>query len=141
MSALVYFSSASENTARFVARCRFEDTGIAVYRIPLRAGDPALVVREPYVLIVPTYGGGDSRKAVPVQVKRFLNDPGNRTWIRGVIASGNTNFGEAYCAAGTIIAAKCGVPFLYRFELMGMPGDADKVRQGVIDFLTKGNHS
>ena len=45
MSALVYFSSASENTARFVARCRFEDTGIAVYRIPLRAGDPALVVR------------------------------------------------------------------------------------------------
>ena len=52
-----------------------------------------------------------------------------------------TNFGEAYCAAGTIIAAKCGVPFLYRFELMGMPGDADKVRQGVIDFLTKGNHS
>ena len=45
MSALVYFSSASENTARFVARCRFEDTDIAVYRIPLRAGDPALVVR------------------------------------------------------------------------------------------------
>ena len=43
MSALVYFSSASENTARFVARCRFEDTDIAVYRIPLRAGDPALV--------------------------------------------------------------------------------------------------
>ena len=41
MSALVYFSSASENTARFVARCRFEDTDIAVYRIPLRAGDPA----------------------------------------------------------------------------------------------------
>lgn len=115
MSALVYFSSASENTARFVARCRFEDTDIAVYRIPLRAGDPALVVREPYVLMVPTYGGGDPRKAVPVQVKRFLNDPGNRTWIRGVIASGNTNFGEAYCAAGTIIAAKCGVPFLYRF--------------------------
>ena len=82
MSALVYFSSASENTARFVARCRFEDTDIAVYRIPLRAGDPALVVREPYVLMVPTYGGGDPRKAVPVQVKRFLNDPGNRTWIR-----------------------------------------------------------
>ena len=59
MSALVYFSSASENTARFVARCRFEDTDIAVYRIPLRAGDPALVVREPYVLMVPPYGGGD----------------------------------------------------------------------------------
>ena len=104
IGALVYFSSASENTARFVAGCRLQDEGINVYRIPLRAADPALNVREPYVIMVPTYGGGVVKKAVPIQVKRFLNDPANREWIRGVIASGNTNFGEAYCAAGDIIA-------------------------------------
>ncbi|MBW3082227.1 class Ib ribonucleoside-diphosphate reductase assembly flavoprotein NrdI [Bifidobacterium sp. 6T3] len=135
IGALVYFSSVSENTARFVARCRFEDEGVAVHRIPLRADEPALAVREPYVLMVPTYGGGDPRKAVPVQVKRFLNDPANRAWIRGVIAAGNTNFGEAYCAAGDIIAAKCGVPYLYRFELMGTPEDEAAVRRGVAEFL------
>lgn len=37
IGALVYFSSASENTARFVAGCRLQDEGINVYRIPLRA--------------------------------------------------------------------------------------------------------
>ena len=41
IGALVYFSSASENTARFVAGCRLPDEGINVYRIPLRAADPA----------------------------------------------------------------------------------------------------
>lgn len=135
IGALVYFSSASENTARFVSSCALGERGINVYRIPLKPGAPALNVREPYVLMVPTYGGGDARKAVPMQVKRFLNNPANRAWIRGVIASGNTNFGSAYCAAGDIIAAKCHVPFLYRFELMGTREDTRKVRDGLVKFF------
>ena len=92
---IVYFSSASRNTERFVERCDFPSRGIDVRRIPLAPADGALHVDAPYILIVPTYGGGDARKAVPPQVKRFLNDPANRSWIRGVFASGNTNFGEA----------------------------------------------
>ncbi|WP_420838157.1 class Ib ribonucleoside-diphosphate reductase assembly flavoprotein NrdI [Bifidobacterium felsineum] len=136
IGALVYFSSASENTARFVAGCRFQDEGINVYRVPLKASEPALNVREPYVIMVPTYGGGVIKKAVPIQVKRFLNDPDNRAWIRGVIASGNTNFGEAYCAAGDIISTKCHVPFLYKFELMGTPEDTAAVKNGLVKFFT-----
>lgn len=88
----MYFSSASENTARFIESCQLSGIGIAVYRIPLKPGSAPLNVREPYVLMVPTYGGGDAKKAVPPQVKRFLNNPANRAWIRGVVASGNTNF-------------------------------------------------
>ncbi|MCH4209473.1 class Ib ribonucleoside-diphosphate reductase assembly flavoprotein NrdI [Bifidobacterium sp.] len=137
IGAIVFFSSASENTARFVDSCHFQDEGINVYRIPLRPKDPALNVREPYVLIVPTYGGGSAHKAVPTQVKQFLNDPGNREYIRGVIASGNSNFGEGYCIAGDIISAKCKVPFMYRFELMGTPEDQTAVRQGLLDFFSK----
>ncbi|RSX51218.1 class Ib ribonucleoside-diphosphate reductase assembly flavoprotein NrdI [Bifidobacterium callimiconis] len=133
--AVVYFSSASGNTQRFVENCRLDDIGINTYRIPLRANEPALAVREPYVLIVPTYGGGDVRKAVPIQVKRFLNDPDNRSWIRGVIASGNTNFGEAYAAAGRIVSAKCQVPLLFTFELMGTSEDVDKTRSGLARFF------
>ncbi|NEG78492.1 class Ib ribonucleoside-diphosphate reductase assembly flavoprotein NrdI [Bifidobacterium avesanii] len=132
---MVYFSSASENTARFVAGCHLEDEGIDVRRIPLRASEPPLTVSRPFILMVPTYGGGVVKKAVPIQVKKFLNDPANRQWIRGVIASGNTNFGEAYGAAGDIIAAKCHVPYLYRFELMGTPEDTRKVRDGVARFF------
>ena len=136
MSALVYFSSASGNTARFVAGCRFDEEGISVYRIPLRSADEPLVIDEPFVLVAPTYGGGTVSKAVPVQVKRFLNDERNRRWIRGVIASGNTNFGEAYGIAGDIIAAKCRVPLLYRFELMGTPEDRDTVRNGLRELFS-----
>ncbi|NEG71642.1 class Ib ribonucleoside-diphosphate reductase assembly flavoprotein NrdI [Bifidobacterium ramosum] len=135
--AVVYFSSTSENTTRFVESCRFDELNIATYRIPLRAGDEPLAIREPYVLIVPTYGGGVVAKAVPPQVKRFLNDPDNRAWIRGVIASGNTNFGEAYGAAGRIVSAKCKVPLLFTFELMGTPEDVRKTRDGLARFFAQ----
>ena len=97
--------------------------------------EPELHVDEPYVLLTPTYGGGTIGKAVPVQVKRFLNDERNRSGIIGVIASGNTNFGEAYGIAGDIIAAKCRVPLLYRFELMGTPEDTTAVREGLHRFF------
>lgn len=139
IGALVYFSSASENTSRFITNCALDELGINVYRIPLRANEPPLEVREPYVIVVPTYGGGNAAKAVPPQVKRFLNSHENRSFIRGVIASGNTNFGEAFCAAGDIIAAKCKVPFMYYFELMGTQEDVQKVRRGVVDFFNNSN--
>ena len=126
---LVYFSSASENTHRFVGRLGYRSA-----RIPLRRRDEPLTVGEGYVLFVPTYGGGSVRGAVPKQVIAFLNDPRNRSLCRGVIASGNTNFGEAYCLAGDIIASKLGVPFLYRYELLGTPTDVVRVRQGLEDF-------
>ena len=126
---LVYFSSASENTHRFVGRLGYRSA-----RIPLRRRDEPLTVGEGYVLFVPTYGGGSVRGAVPKQVIAFLNDPRNRSLCRGVIASGNTNFGEAYCLAGDIIASKLGVPFLSRYELLGTPTDVARVRQGLEDF-------
>ena len=126
---LVYFSSTSENTHRFVSKL-----GFPTARIPLRRTEPPLTVDEEYVLVVPTYGGGSVKGAVPKQVIAFLNNPDNRALCRGVIASGNTNFGQAYCLAGDIIASKLGVPFLYRYELLGTPTDVARVRQGLEDF-------
>jgi len=38
--------------------------------------------------------------------------------------------------AGDIIAAKCQVPHLYRFELMGTPEDVQRVNQGLEKFWT-----
>jgi len=126
MSSLIYFSSASDNTHRFVQKL-----GLPAQRIQLRPTDPPLRVSEPYVLILPTYGGGNEGGAVPKQVIKFLNDEDNRALIRGVIAAGNTNFGEKYCIAGDIIAAKCHVPYLYGFELMGTNEDVTAVREGL----------
>ena len=123
---VVYFSSVSGNTARFV-----EKLGRPASRIPLHASEPPLQQREPYVLIVPTYGSGNGKGAVPKQVIRFLNDEENRKHLRGVISAGNTNFGAGYGLAGDIIARKCGVPHLYRFELFGTPDDVRVVAEGL----------
>lgn len=129
MGGLVYFSSRSENTHRFVERL-----GIEALRLPVDASQTPPEIDRPFVLVSPTYGGGGDRGAVPKPVIRFLNDPRNRSLIRGVIAAGNTNFGTGYAVAGDIIAAKCAVPFLYRFELLGTDEDVDNVRQGLERF-------
>lgn len=130
-ASLVYFSTASENTHRFVRRL-----GLPAIRIPLHDPEGTFQVDDPYVLIVPTYGGGAhvagrDRGFVPKPVVRFLNNPHNRGLLRAVIAAGNTNFGDTYCAAGDVISQKCGVPYLYRFELMGTTDDVERVREGL----------
>ena len=84
-----------------------------------------------------TYGGGNGRGAVPKQVIKFLNDERNRKHIRGVIGAGNTNFGEAYCLAGDIIARKCAVPHLYHVEMFGTRRDEENVRAGLDRFLAE----
>ncbi|MFD5653990.1 class Ib ribonucleoside-diphosphate reductase assembly flavoprotein NrdI [Streptomyces sp. NPDC127039] len=133
MSGLVYFSSVSENTRRFVEKLALPATRIPLH--PRREGMPQ--VTEPYVLITPTYGGGERAGAVPKQVIRFLNVEANRLLLRGVIASGNTNFGADYCLAGRVISAKCRVPELYRFELLGTDRDVRAVREGLQEFWTR----
>lgn len=129
MAKLIYFSSASGNTHRFVQKLACD-----AQRIPLHASETPLLATEPYVLILPTYGGGPDTKAVPKQVIKFLNNEHNRGLIRGVIAAGNTNFGEAYGLAGDIVAKKCNVPCLYRFELFGTPDDVERVTKGLERF-------
>ncbi|VEI13377.1 class Ib ribonucleoside-diphosphate reductase assembly flavoprotein NrdI [Trueperella bialowiezensis] len=129
---VVYFSSVTNNTHRFV-----EKLGFPADRIPLRPSDEFLHVDRDYVLITPTYGGGTIRGAVPKQVIKFLNDEHNRSFIRGVISAGNTNFGEGYCLAGDIISAKTKVPHMYRFELLGTDRDLQLVREGLEEFWTR----
>jgi protein involved in ribonucleotide reduction len=156
MANLVYFSSVSGNTHRFV-----EKLGVPADRIPIHGQlshkqrlhnlsrrdtdspftvkkpvSPSLTATEPFVLVLPTYGGGTEGGAVPKQVITFLNDAENRSLIRGVIAAGNTNFGEAFCLAGDIVASKCTVPRLYRFEVFGTPDDVTAVHNGLEAFWT-----
>ncbi|WP_333620208.1 class Ib ribonucleoside-diphosphate reductase assembly flavoprotein NrdI [Dietzia sp.] len=131
---VVFFSNISENTARFVGKLGFDST-----RIPIRAADEMPEMSEPFVLIVPTYGGclsvtGREGSHVPRQVKKFLAIEGNRALARGVVAGGNSNFGTSFGAAGEAIAAKLGVPYLYRFELMGTHEDVENVREGLEEF-------
>lgn len=127
---IVYFSSTSENTHRFVQKLT-----CVSHRIPLNLQEH-MVVDSEYILICPTYSGGgknthghvDTRGAVPKQVIHFLNDEYNRKLCRAVIGTGNTNFGDSFALAGPIIAAKVGVPLAYQFELSGTQEDVARVQ-------------
>lgn len=120
MSKLVYFSSVSDNTRRFV-----EKLGVEALAVALRGPQP--VMDDTYVLVTPTYGGGD----IPKQVERFLETGDNAQLLVGVIGAGNTNFGEDYCKAAKVIAERRMVPMLYKFELMGTPVDVENVQRGL----------
>jgi protein involved in ribonucleotide reduction len=126
---IVYFSNYSGNTKRFVEK--LNDGSFTDYRIPIdsRDSDSSPVPTAPYILFVPTYGGGSERSAIPRQVRRFLNVPENRNLLRGVVGLGNTNFGEHFCKAAELISQKTGVPIIARVEIFGTPDDVTKVKE------------
>lgn len=126
---LIYFSSVTNMTQRFVEKLNLERPA---QRIPLRRIDPDVNVTGPYLLLTPTYGAGNGPGAVPKQVIKFLNDPDNRKHIKAVAAAGNRNFGSGYCLAGPIIARKCQVPLVHTFEMVGFERDVVKV-QDILD--------
>lgn len=129
MGGLVYFSSSSGNTARFVAAL-----GLPALRIPAVMSDPLPMPDDAYVLICPTYSDGEGKGAVPKPVIRFLNCPERRALLRGVIAAGNRNFGATYALSGRVIAEKCNVPWLTSFELAGSDADIARIRAGLAKF-------
>jgi protein involved in ribonucleotide reduction len=129
MCGLVYYSSASGNTARFVAQLE-----LPALRIPVKPADCMPNPAGPYVLICPTYADGEGRGAVPKQVIRFLNDPARRGNLRAVIGAGNRSFGATFACAANVISAKCDVPVLYKFELAGTPTDITRIQAGLAEF-------
>lgn len=124
---IVYFSNVSENTKRFVEKL---DLDLDPIRIPVKwDADKPLTVLGCYVLVTPTYGGGEFDVAVPRQVAKFLNIKQNRDLLQGVIGTGNTNFGDHYCLAADVISAKTGVPVLGRVEVFGTPEDVQTINE------------
>jgi protein involved in ribonucleotide reduction len=126
MSRVIYFSSFTGNTHKFVGKLEVESA-----RLPLRGSDPHVVADEPYILIVPAYGEGVDTKAVPKQVITFLKSETNQRLLRGVIGSGNRNFGGDFCLAGRQIARRFSVPLLHQFEISGLTEDVQAAQHHI----------
>lgn len=132
---IVFFSNVSGNTKRFV-----EKLDKNLIQIPLKWDEnmPLLVDKE-YVIVIPTYGGGGSdNKTVPKPIVKFLNIETNRSLLRGVVGTGDTNFGSHYCKAADIVSAKTGAPLLYKLEITGTPDDVEQVKER-LELLWKTN--
>lgn len=127
MPLLAYYSSSTGNTHAFIERLN-----LPAFRISRQ--EPNKLITDNFILVLPTYADGEGRGAVPKAVVHFLNEPENRKRIRGIIAGGNRSFGSTYALAGNIIAQKCHVPCLYKFELRGTQEDVTNVHQILKNF-------
>ena len=82
-------------------------------------------VSEDYILFTYTDGYGD----VPAEVENFLM--ANGTLIQGVVCSGDTNYGDAYCQAADKISEDYGCEILYKVENSGTPEDIESIKKAI----------
>lgn len=86
--------------------------------LPAVKVEDGLKVDEPYFIFTYTDGLGDT----PEQVTKFLLD--NHALCKGVIASGNTNFGhDVFCKCADDISKLYNVPIIRKIELRGFDRD------------------
>lgn len=111
---IVYFSTKTGNTKRFVEKIKNTDS-ICI--------QPNLIINKPFVLFTATYAKNDGSGAVHPSVIKFLNN--NKNNIIAVVGGGNRNFGEHFAYAADIISYKCNIPILHKFELFGNDEDVE----------------
>jgi len=79
---------------------------------------PKLILTEPFLLFTYTDGLG----TVPPIAEQFMVD--NATYCKGIIVSGNRNFGHAlFGRAGDILANTYNVPLVRKLDLRGTAED------------------
>ena len=89
----------------------------------LRIDDGSENINEPFILFTYTDGYGD----VPAEVENFLMV--NGTLIQGVVCSGDTGYGDAYCQAADKISEDYGCEILYKVENSGTPEDIENIKK------------
>lgn len=112
---VVYFSLTG-NCEKFLKFCKIPKEDILFLR------DVKKVDFE-YILVTPTIGFGE----VPLIVKKFLDK--HSRYAKGVIASGNRNWGNNFGLAADVINREYNIPILMKFELLGNSTDIEKFRK------------
>ncbi|MBM7665800.1 protein involved in ribonucleotide reduction [Solibacillus kalamii] len=95
-----------------------------VQKLGLPAKDLAEVEKmdEPYLLFTYTDGLG----SVPPIVDQFMT--ANFDLCKGIIVSGNRNFGHAFFGrAGDLLAAQYGIPLIEKVEMRGTPANYEAI--------------
>ena len=83
-----------------------------------------LKLTRPYLLITYTDGLGD----IPAKVARFLEN--NAKFCKGVVVSGNSNFGHtAFGGAGDKIAATYHISLVRKLDLRGYQEDYEEIQK------------
>lgn len=92
-------------------------------KLPHKKIHPDLEVQEPYLLITYTDGLG----TIPKQVEAFLKK--NVSSCKGVVVSGNTNFGHHnFGGAGDKISSQYHIPLVHKIDLRGSKKDYEIIK-------------
>lgn len=111
----IYYASMTGNVRKLVSRLPFDSFDIATH--PKADSE--------FVLITYTFGMGN----IPEPVQDWLKD--NHELMRGVVASGNKNWGNFYARAGDLISNQYCVPLLRKIELFGDQSDYDEITRRI----------
>ncbi|TKW63502.1 MAG: class Ib ribonucleoside-diphosphate reductase assembly flavoprotein NrdI [Gemella sp.] len=124
MKIIVY--SLTGNCKRFVDMCEIPE-GDVIY-----LQDIDYDIDFDYILITPTFGFGE----VPVAVSKFLKE--NHNHLKGVVGSGNKNWGERFANASEIISKEYDVPLLMKIELHGSKKDISEFKKIYLESVKNG---
>lgn len=113
---MIVFASRTGNVRNIVT----EKLGLPYIEIT-----PELVMNEPFVLFTYTDGLGQAPKAVT----NFMVNNNNYAFCKGVVASGNTNFGINFCKSADVISQTFSVPILGKLDLRGQQVQLEEIIQ------------
>ena len=110
---MIVFASRTGNVRHIV-------NNISDYTVEIREG---MIVNTPYFLFTYT----DNLGEVPIAVKEFLET--NHGMCKGVVVSGNSNFGHSYfCGAADKINKQYDIPIIKKIELRGFQKDFEEIK-------------
>ncbi|MFC5528277.1 class Ib ribonucleoside-diphosphate reductase assembly flavoprotein NrdI [Cohnella yongneupensis] len=112
---LIAYDSRTGNVRRFVKKL-----GLPAVQI-----EADMKLDQPFILVTYTTGFGQA----PDKVLSFLQS--NHPRMKGVVASGNRNWGEGFARSADKISALYAVPVLGKFELSGTQRDVEHFQQEV----------
>ncbi|WEK55993.1 MAG: class Ib ribonucleoside-diphosphate reductase assembly flavoprotein NrdI [Candidatus Cohnella colombiensis] len=112
---LIAYDSRTGNVRRFVKKLDLPSIQIT----------PEMTLDQPFILVTYTTGFGQ----VPDKVMSFLK--ANHSRLKGVVASGNRNWGDGFAKSADRISELYSVPVLGKFELSGTQRDVESLQQEV----------
>lgn len=113
---IAYFSLTGNNV-KFLKKTNIDHSELVCIKPDLN-----LKMEEDFILLTSTIGIGE----IPEIVIDFLNYEDNHKHLKGVVGSGNKNWGIRYCLAAKNIAKMYNVENIFNFELAGNQHDVEK---------------
>lgn len=82
-----------------------------------------LCINRPFVLFTYTDGLGQA----PQKVIDFLNRENHYLYCKGVVSSGNKNFGINFCKSADVISEMFDIPILEKLDLRGQQHQFEEI--------------